>query len=139
MTATATKKTIRILQNQLPEISNWNNLLSLPTRENVVMIVPPPENLSSKVEVLLEPFIRDMKSHGSVYLILVRSIKKGKIIYLHLLKYFQDPSSGVRNVAFFHRNTSDKRKEFILDDLKQPLGSQEKTLQCVVSTVSLGT
>ena len=70
MTATATNKTIRVLQNQLPEISNWTNLLSLPTRENVVMIVPPPEELSSKVEVLLEPFIKDMKSNSTVYLIL---------------------------------------------------------------------
>ena len=61
MTATATPKTIRVLKNQLPEITKWRNLISPPLRRNVVTIVPPPEVLSSKVEVLLAPFIHDMR------------------------------------------------------------------------------
>ena len=138
MTATATQKTIRILQNQLPEISNWVNYLSLPVRDNVVMVVPPPEKLSAKVETLIEPFVQDMKVNGTTYLFLVRSINKGTEVFLHLLKSLHDPSSKIRNVVFFHRNTTESRKEFILNDLKLPLGSAEKTIQCVIATVSLG-
>ena len=72
MTATATPKTIRVLKNQLPEITKWRNLISPPLRRNVVTIVPPPEVLSSKVEVLLAPFIHDMRINQTPYLILVR-------------------------------------------------------------------
>ena len=72
MMATATPKTIRVLKNQLPEITKWRNLISPPLRRNVVTIVPPPEVLSSKVEVLLAPFIHDMRINQTPYLILVR-------------------------------------------------------------------
>ena len=72
MTATATPKTIRILERQLPEIRKWRYLLSPPLRKNVVTIVPPPEALSRKVEVILQPFIQDMKENQTTYLILVR-------------------------------------------------------------------
>ena len=41
-------------------------------------------------------------------------------------------------MAFYHRNTSDSRKQEILTDLQLPLGSSGKTLLCVVATVSLG-
>ena len=95
MTATATPKTIRILESQLPEISKWRYLLSPPLRKNVVTIVPPPEALSNKVEVLLEPFIHDMKEHQTTYLILVRgnffiqSLDFSSSIYVSFERYKQ--------------------------------------------------
>ena len=44
----------------------------------------------------------------------------------------------VREVAFYHRNTSERRKEEVLKDLKLPLNSPDKKLLVVVATVSLG-
>ena len=137
MTATATSKTIRVLQNQLPEVTNWKNILSSPMRNNVVMIVPPPDILSSKVEVLMEPFIKEMTSNKR-YLIIVRGINKGTQIYLHLLKLLHSNPCEDRRIGFFHRNTSESRKREILADLKLPLNSVSKKLVCVVATVSLG-
>ena len=72
MTATASPRTLRVLQNQFPEISKWKNLLSPPLRSNVTMVVPPPEIISPKLEVCLAPFITDMKVHKRVYLVIVR-------------------------------------------------------------------
>ena len=72
MTATALPRTIRMLKSQLPEISVWKDIIRAPLRSNVVMVVPMPEHLSSKVEVLLAPFITDMKKNKTTYLILVR-------------------------------------------------------------------
>ena len=72
MTATATPKTRRILQSQIPEISKWKNLLGPPLRENVLVLVPPPDIISSKMEVILAPFIKDMKTNKTTYLIIVR-------------------------------------------------------------------
>ena len=43
-----------------------------------------------------------------------------------------------RRVGFYHRNSSESRKMEILKDLQLPLGSPDKTLLCVVATVSLG-
>ena len=40
MTATATAKTRRLLQSQVPEVCKWNNLISPPLRDNVLMIIP---------------------------------------------------------------------------------------------------
>ena len=54
------------------------------------------------------------------------------------MKELSKASDPWRKVAFFHRNTSDRRKEAILADLQLPLGSEEKKLLCVVATVSLG-
>ena len=45
---------------------------------------------------------------------------------------------NVREVAFYHRNSSDGRKEEILHDLKLPLNHPDKKLKVVVATVSLG-
>ena len=84
MTATATPKTLRVLQNQFPEISKWKNLLNLPLRENVTVIVPPTDLISSNVEITLTPFIHDMKEHQRVYLIIVR----GKITWFKCLLHF---------------------------------------------------
>ena len=74
MTATATGKTIRLLLDQMPEIRNWKMILNSPLRESISIMVPPPEILSSKFEVLLQPFVPRMKMNGEVYLILVRGI-----------------------------------------------------------------
>ena len=138
MTATATSRTIRLLQNQLPEVTKWKNMLTSSLRDNVVMLVPPPEVLSANVEVLLEPFVDDMMQNNKFYLVLVRGINKGTQIYLHILKCLQALNLDHRPVGFFHRNTSDVRKRQILADLKLPINSSEKKLICVVATVSLG-
>ena len=72
MTATATKKTMRILQDQFPEVTKWNNILNIPIRKNVTIIVPPTESVSSRFEDTLAPFISRMKVCNETYLILVR-------------------------------------------------------------------
>ena len=72
MTATATPATRRILQSQIPEIKKWTNLLSPPLRTNVQILIPPPDSISSKVEVILAPFIQDMRLNNTTYLIIVR-------------------------------------------------------------------
>ena len=72
MTATATPSTMRVLQSQLPEITNWKLILMPPLRENVTFLVPPPAILPSKVETLLAPFIDDMNLNHKTYLIIVR-------------------------------------------------------------------
>ena len=65
-------------------------------------------------------------------------INKGAAIYLHLLRELGNEGESERKVAFYHRNSSDDRKQAILRDLQLPLGSQEKHIICVVATVSLG-
>ena len=72
MTATATIRTMRILKEQLPEVTKWTNILISPLRDNVCIVVPPPQILPSQVESLLWPFVRDIKENGKRYLILVR-------------------------------------------------------------------
>ena len=74
MTATATKKTMRILQDQFPEIQKWKTILNIPIRDNVTMLVPPPEAISAKFETTLAPFITSMKDDNQTYLILVRGM-----------------------------------------------------------------
>ena len=138
MTATATAKTRRLLQSQVPEVCKWNNLISPPLRDNVLMIIPPIEILPSNVSVLLAPFAEDMKIHGKTYLIIVRGINRGCEVYLHLLKYLNSSTLSERQIAFYNRNTSEERKLEILQDLKLPIRSQSKQYRCVVATVSLG-
>ena len=72
MTATATKKTLRDLQDQFPEVTKWKNILNLPVRKNVTLIVPPTEIVSSKFEETLAPFVHRMKVFKETYLIIVR-------------------------------------------------------------------
>ena len=72
MTATATRKTIRVMQDQFPEVSKWKTVLNLPTRKNVTIVVPPPDLISSNFVTILMPFIKSMKEDGKTYLILVR-------------------------------------------------------------------
>ena len=72
MSATATKKTMRVLQNQFPEVTKWKMVLNLPLRRNVTILVPPPEMISTKFETILIPFVTSMKQDNETYLILVR-------------------------------------------------------------------
>ena len=76
MTATATKKTMRILQDQFPEVSSWGKILNLPIRKNVTIVVPPPDLISPNFIITLCPFVRAMKEKGTTFLILVRGIFK---------------------------------------------------------------
>ena len=77
MTATATPRTMRVLQSQVPEITNWRCILTPPLRENVTFLIPPPDILPSKVETLLAPFLDDMTLNNKIYLIIVRGKKGG--------------------------------------------------------------
>ena len=72
MTATATKKTMRVLQDQFPEVSKWKMILNIPDRSNVTILVPPPHLIPTNPETTLAPFVRDMKEKNKTYLILVR-------------------------------------------------------------------
>ena len=72
MTATATKKTLRVLQDQFPEVSNWRLILNLPVRSNVTILVPPPQLIPTSFEVTLAPFVARMKELHETYLIIVR-------------------------------------------------------------------
>ena len=65
-------------------------------------------------------------------------INKGCSVFLYCLKHLSFPGQSHREVAFYHRNTSETRKMQILRDLKLPLNSPEKQLNVVVATVSLG-
>ena len=72
MTATATKKTIRILQSQFPEVLKWKMILNHPMRTNISLIVPSTDVVSKKLEDTLAPFITRMKIYNESYLVLVR-------------------------------------------------------------------
>ena len=86
MTATATSKTVRILMDQMPEIKKWKLMLNSLRREKVTVVVPNPEILSAKFEVLLEPFILRMVDFHESYLILVRGTNP---IYLYVYASFK--------------------------------------------------
>ena len=93
MTATATKKTMRVLMDQFPEVSKWDVILNTPARKNVTILVPPVDIISSKFEITLAPFIDDMKKENKTYLILVRGEFAGmtiKILYIIVLKKFNE-------------------------------------------------
>ena len=69
----------------------------------------------------------------------ITGINKGTAIFLHLLQSLATSENDeTRRVALYHRNTSEKRKKEIMADLQLPIGSEKKTLLCVVATVSLG-
>ena len=69
---------------------------------------------------------------------LYAGINKGAAIYLHLLRELATGDEARKQIAFFHRNSSEARKRAILCDLQLPLGSPDKHIRCVVATVSLG-
>ena len=97
-TATATRKTIRILQSKFPEVKVWNKIVRVPLRDNVTIVVPPSSIISSKFQRSLEPFIRRIIDYGECHLILVRSINFGTEVFFHLLSMIDK-----KNVAFYHR------------------------------------
>ena len=73
MTATATRKTIRLIQNELfPEVNTWKLVLNPPIRKNCTLLMPPPWFFSASFETTLAPFIARMKELNEVYLIIVR-------------------------------------------------------------------
>ena len=72
MTATATRKTIRVLKDQLPEISKWTMMLKPPNRKNVTILVPPVQTISTNFQTTLAPIIHTIKLEGKTTLILVR-------------------------------------------------------------------
>ena len=74
MTATATRRTMRILQDQFPEVVRWEKILNLPIRKNVTIVVPPPDLISPNFIVTLSPFVEAMKENGLTFLILVRGM-----------------------------------------------------------------
>ena len=77
-------------------------------------------------------------THPSTFCIFVlKGINKGSSIFLYILKQL-GILGGERQVAFYHRNTSDARKQEILQDLQLPLSTPSKKLLAVVATVSLG-
>ena len=102
-TATATSKTVRMLQEEFPEVSNWNKIVEVPFRQNISVIIPHPKNISSKFQVTLEPFITCIVDFGESHLILVRSINMGTEVYFHLLSRLGNQAEGKRAVAFYHR------------------------------------
>ena len=68
---TATAQARRLLMDQLPEIRKLNFILHSPIREDITIVVPPPEAVSPRFEVALEPFVERMRQRET-YLILVR-------------------------------------------------------------------
>ena len=137
-TATASCRTMRMLQDEFPEISTWKKILNVPFRSNITIVVPPPSRIPSRYQDILEPFIRRILDFQEPHLIIVRSINSGTEIYFFLLKMIGIASGGDKTVAFFHRNSSDKRRKEILQDLSLPLNSPSKKLKAVVATISLG-
>ena len=91
-TATATCRTVRLLQEEFPEISKWRQILNVPFRANITIIAPPPHAISSKFKVTLEPFVIRMLDNGESHLIIVRSINSGSVMFFHLWRRF--PSSS---------------------------------------------
>ena len=73
-----------------------------------------------------------------LHLFLLSGINRGTSVYLHILRMLDRQSQECRSVGFYHRNTSQTRKDEILFDLKLPLKSLSKKLKCVIATVSLG-
>ena len=102
-TATASSKTVRVLQCEFPEITNWRKMIQVPFRQNVTLIIPPPSTISSKFQITLEPFINRILDFDETYLILVRSVNMGTEVYFHLLRRLGQTSDPKRSVAFFHR------------------------------------
>jgi hypothetical protein len=67
-TATASCKTIRIMQAEFPEIKSWKKILSVPYRPNVSVIIPPTSVISGRFQDLLDPFVKRMMDFGEQHL-----------------------------------------------------------------------
>ena len=89
MTATASQRTIRTLKEQFPEIKKWNLILNLPIRNNVTILTPPSDIISSNYVVTLAPFVSSMKSSGETFLVLVRGTPFHYKITGRTLVYFR--------------------------------------------------
>ena len=136
-TATATCKTISVLEEEFPEVRNWSKIINLPYRSDISIIIPPPKLLPGNFQTILNPFIRRMIDFDEPHLIITRSIKEGTEVYFHLLKKL-GCSLDSKVVALYHRSVSEKRRQEILSDLSLPIQSPEKKLKAVVATISLG-
>ena len=136
-TATATSRTLRLLEAEFPEVIKWNKILNVPFRPNISIIVPPPAVLPSQYQDLLAPFVRRITDYQEPHLIIVRSINSGTEVYFHLLKMLCQDTND-KTVAFYHRSTSESRKQAILHDLSLPINCPSKRLKAVVATISLG-
>ena len=95
MTATATKKTMRILQSQFPEVLKWKTILNPPMRSNISLIVPPTDVVSRKLEDTLAPFVSRMKSLNESYLVLVRGRLKEYGALFNIYQFFSRYKQGV--------------------------------------------
>ena len=135
--ATLSAKSIRILEEEFPEVHKWTKILNTPYRSNIAIIVPPPKILPSNYQDLLAPYIRRIIDEDETFLFIVRSINSGTEIYFYLLSTL-GCSSDHKSVAFYHRSSSDRRREEILRDLALPLDHPDKSYRAVVATISLG-
>ena len=136
-TATASSKTIRLIEDEFPEISTWTKILNVPFRSNVSIIIPPSKCLPSNYRDTLAPFVTRIRDYGESHLFIVRSINSGTEVYFTLIAMLGE-FTNKKSVAFYHSNSSDGRKSEILYDLALPTNSPEKILKAVVSTISLG-
>ena len=136
-TATATRRTMMMLEAEFPEVSSWKKILNIPYRSNITIIVPPSSILSSRYQDQLAPFIKRILDYDEPHLIIVRSINSGTEIYFYLLKMLGS-TPAKKTVAFYHRNSSEKRQKEILHDLSLPLDNPNKKLRAIVATISLG-
>ena len=57
-TATATSKTMRLLEAEFPEVSSWKKVLNVPYRSNISIIIPPSNTLSNNYQDILAPFVK---------------------------------------------------------------------------------
>ena len=137
-TATASSKTIRMLEDEFPEVSSWKKILNVPFRSNISIIIPPASILPSNYQDLLLPFVKRILDYDESHLFIVRSINSGTEIYFNLIDMLGQYTSSQRSVAFYHSNTTENRKKDILRDLSLPLSSPDKKLNAVVATISLG-
>ena len=136
-TATATCKTIRVLEEEFPEVKNWSRIIHLPYRQNISIIIPPPNLLPSRFQSILAPFVKRIIDFEEPHLIITRSINVGIEVYFHLLRALGS-SPNCKSVALYHRSVSEKRKQEILSDLSLSMQSPQKKLKAVVATISLG-
>ena len=136
-TATATSKTMRLLEAEFPEVSSWKKVLNVPYRSNISIIIPPTNTLSNNYQDILAPFVKRILDFDESHLIIVRSINTGTEIFFYLLKML-GTTTAEKKVAFYHRNSSEKRRKEIMHDLSLPLDDPDKKLRAIVATISLG-
>ena len=154
MTATATKKTMRVLQEQFPEVSKWSLLLHLPLRNNVTILVPPPQQIPSNFEATLAPFVKRMKENKETYLVIVRGrwicigifIRSSRttnyffLINIHFFVLFSPSSKVLRKGRFYYLLAGDeglvaRARDAPEDAGEGDSGAQEDLLPIVVCKI----